>query len=297
MIADFSSECKEEFQMSKTKSEMKLPKPRRLSSGEWFIQLRLEGQSYSITEHTEADCIKKARRIKADYLDGQLEKRQAESSYTLKKAIETYCSDRSNGLSPATVRKYENIKSNHWPELMGSRLDKITKRQWTQAVDAMLGRYATKTVKVSLGMVKTIVTYCGVRWPDVTVKKDSATKARSMDKCRFLEPDQILKFVAAAAESKYCIPLLLALSSLRIAEIDGLDWSHIEGSTVKIRRVRIQDKDGNWVYKDGAKNETSVRNVDVQIPALQAAIDRDRKSEGKVMTCCQKSLRQACEKV
>lgn len=46
---------------------MKVPKPRKLSSGNWFIQLRLGGESISVTEPTEKKCIKSAQLIKAEF--------------------------------------------------------------------------------------------------------------------------------------------------------------------------------------------------------------------------------------
>ena len=276
---------------------MKVPKPRRLPSGSWRIQLRLGGESISITAPTEKEVVRQAQYTKAEYLAGRREQASEESGMTLKKGIEIYCADRANGLSPATIRKYENIKKNHWSGLMPRRMDQITKRQWQQAVDAMLASYAVGTVRRSWGMVKTILSYCGVEAPAVAIGKASETKAKTMDSCQFLEPDQILKFVEEAEKSPYCIPLLLALSSLRIAEIDGLDWSNVVGSTVKIRRVRILDKSGAWVYKDGAKTESSVRDVEIQIPALQRAIDAARQPDGKVMTCCQQTLRRALETI
>lgn len=270
---------------------MKTPKPRRLPSGSWRVQLRLGGESISITAVTEREAIRQAQTVKAEYLAGKREQKTEESGLTLKKGIEAYSSDRSNGLSPATLRKYENIKNNHWQALMPRPMSSITKRQWQQAVDAMLADYAAGTVRRSWGMVKTVLTYCGIQAPQVAIGKASETKAKTMDSCQFLEPDQILTFVEAVKKTPYCIPLLLALSSLRIAEIDGLDWSNVVGSTVKIRRVRIQDKDGKWVYKEGAKTEQSVRDVEIMIPALQEALDAARQPEGKVMTCCQEALR------
>lgn len=289
---------------------MKLPKATRLPSGSWRVHLRLGGESISVTEATEQEAIKKARLIKAEYLAGKRERKAGEATLTLGAGIDIYCSDRSNRLSPATVRKYQNIKSNHWPGLMTKRMDQITPRQWQTAVNDMLNSYSAKTVSVSLGMVKSVVLACGVSFPPVTVGKSSAAKAKEIDKCKFLEPDQIRLFVAEAEKTPYAVPLLLALSSLRIAEIDGLDWSHIvpchseqgeeseiRSFTVKIRRVRIQDEKGEWVYKDGAKTEGSVRDVPVFIPQLATAIERDRKPEGKVMTCCQEVLRRACRRI
>lgn len=297
---------------------MKVPKPRRLPSGSWRIQLRMDGKSYSITEPTEKACVQKAQIMKAEHLAGKRQQKIEDANLTLQRAIELYCEDRSNGLSPSTIRKYYNIKKNQFQDLMGQRLDRITDRQWQRSVNAMLSRYAPKTVKVSVGMVKTVVTANALRFPLVSIGGASAQKAKTVDKCQFLEPDEILLFVREAVKTPYEIPLLLALSSLRIAEIDGLNWSDVvpvtlyeapgnmfvqgppkpvNGLEIRIRRVRIQDKDGNWTLKAGAKTEGSVRDVPVFIPELQAALERERKPEGKLMTATQEALRRACKRV
>ena len=276
---------------------MKTPKPRKLPSGSWHVQLRLDGKSISITEPTEKLCTQKAQLLKAEHLAGRKAQKIEDANLTLGRAIEIYCEDRSNGLSPSTIRKYYGIKNNHFQDLMGQRLDRITDRQWQRSVNAMLASYAPKTVKVSVGMVKTVAAASAVKFPDVTIGKASAQKAKEMDQVRFLEPEQIPAFVKAAAKSPYAVPLLLALSSLRIAEIDGLQWSDVGNGVVKVRRVRIKDKDNKWVLKEGAKNETSVRDVPILIPELQAALDRERRPEGKLMSCCQEVLRRAGKRV
>lgn len=279
------------------KPSLLIPAPRKLPSGSWHIQLRLGGRSISVTEKTEQACIKKARQIKAGFAEEKHERSEAEKHMTLATAIDAYCADRSNGLSPETVRKYLNIRNNHYPELMKRRLDGIAPRQWQQAVNAMLARYAPKTVKVSVSMTRTVCRAFGSDVPAVTIGGDAATKARTMDAAQFLEPEEILRFVQAAAKSKYAVPLLLALSSLRIAEIDGLDWINVTPDVIRVRQVRIKNADGHWVVIDGAKNESSVRDVDVLIPELREAILRERMPSGKVMICCQEVLRRNCAKV
>lgn len=275
---------------------MKTPKPRHLPSGNWNIILRLGGETISVTEPTEKECIQKAQLIKAEYLAGHREKKQPEQARTLEQGIAAYMADRSNGLSPATIAKYENIKNNHWSDIRKKPMDHLTKQTWQKAVNTMLETYAPKTVEVSLGMVKTVVAYHDLPFPKIKVGRKSETRAKAIDRTDFLEPEQIKAFVRAASESDYAVPLLLALSRLRIAEIDALSWNNITADTIQVRAVRVKDKDNNWIIKPGAKNETSVRDVPILIPALAAAIARDRK-EGKVMTCCQQTLRRACEQV
>ena len=285
---------------------MKTPKPRKLPSGSWNVHLRLGGESISITEPTEKEALRKAQLVKAEYLAGQREKAKPEASWPLSRVIDAYVADRTNSLSPETALKYKNIRDNHWKSVSKLPLSQITDRQWQQAVNAMLESYAAGTVSRSYGMIKTAAKSAGCKLPEVSIGGKSAEKAKEMDKCRFLEPEQIPTFVKAAAQTPYAIPLLLALSSLRISEIDGLNWSDVvTGSKssdtfiVRIRRVRIKGADGKWIVKTGAKNEGSVRDVDVLIPELRDAIAAARKSgaEGKVMGCSQEGLRKAGKRI
>ena len=49
------------------KTSLSVPKPRQLPSGNWFIQMRLGGESISITEYTASACIRAAQAIKAEH--------------------------------------------------------------------------------------------------------------------------------------------------------------------------------------------------------------------------------------
>ena len=46
---------------------MKVPEPRKLKSGTWFIQMRLGGESIPVSAPTRTECVKQAEKIKADY--------------------------------------------------------------------------------------------------------------------------------------------------------------------------------------------------------------------------------------
>ena len=50
---------------------MKVPEPRKLPSGSWFIQLRLGGESIPVSSTSKQVCIKEAQAIKAEYLAGK----------------------------------------------------------------------------------------------------------------------------------------------------------------------------------------------------------------------------------
>ena len=113
-----------------------------------------------------------------------------------------------------------------------------------------------------------------------------------------LEPDEIKKFVAAAADDPLCVPMLLALMSMRISEIDALRWENIPPHPEFIRTsgVRIMDEHHHWVTLAEHKTIESDRSVPLLIPELRAAIERDRKPSGKLLDIHQNTLRSAVER-
>ena len=141
---------------------MNVPKPRKLSSGNWFIQMRLGGESVSITAPTSSACIKEARLIKAEYKAGLRAPKQEEPEkpvLSLDKAIEEYCESKSNVLSPATIRGYQNIRKNQLKEIMQKNIYELAlldDKAWQEIINREAGNYAPKTLKNSVGFIKTV---------------------------------------------------------------------------------------------------------------------------------------------
>ena len=85
---------------------MKVPQPRKLKSGTWFCQLRLNGVSVPVTGATETECKNNAAVIKAQHKAGQMEIRAKGKTPTLSQAIDAYIEKRKSTLSPSTVTGY-----------------------------------------------------------------------------------------------------------------------------------------------------------------------------------------------
>ena len=73
---------------------MKIPKATKLPSGKWHIQLRLGGESYSVTERSKKGAERAATLIKAEYRQGIRQKEKAPRNdsrgLTIEAAIECY---------------------------------------------------------------------------------------------------------------------------------------------------------------------------------------------------------------
>lgn len=271
---------------------MVIPKPKKTKTG-YSIYLRLDGKCITLSDTSKNGVISKAKRYKSNYIANRQINEYAKENPSIRQCIDEYINNRDNLLSPATIRKLDGIAKNHFQDVIDRRSKTLTAEDWQKAVNTMLAKYSFKTVKTSYGLIKTVMSSAGYELPKVSFGKNFSKK----DSDNYLEPEEITLFVKEAAKSKYCIPLLLALSSMRIGEIDGLMWDDLTTVSAKISKVRIMDKNNDFVIKDGAKTESSVRTVDILIPELKTAIKVQKKKSGKVMVCHQMTLRRECERV
>ena len=244
---------------------MKVPKPQKLPSGNWFIQLRLSGESVPVTARTETECKNKATLIKAEYKAGKQIK--SKTDLTLSEIVDAYIKSRKAVLSPATIAGYETIKANRFKAYMSQKPSAI--KSWQQVInDEVKTGVSGKTLKNSWSLIVAALKDNGIDTP--LVKLPQIVQASRP----WLDAEQIKTFVKAVHGKDCEIPALLALHSLRRSEILGLTWEkidlknniiHVEGSAVPGEKNRL-------VYKETNKTKNSRRNVPLMIPALKTAI-------------------------
>lgn len=247
------------------KSNVKIPTARQLPSGNWFVQLRIDGRSISITKPTQREAVAEAMAIKEGIIKAKNTPRNA---MTLKAAMEDYISQRENVLSPATIAGYHVIRRNRFQQLHNVRICDIDANRWQRAVNLEAKEISPKTLKNSAMFVQTVIAeYSGerlsARLPQV-VPNDLP----------WLTPEQIPVFLKAMAGSKYEIPALLALSSLRQSEIVALQWKDIdlENGTITVTGAAVKADNGQVVQKNTNKNLSSRRTVPFLVPQLRQAV-------------------------
>lgn len=256
---------------------MKVPQPRKLPSGSWFIQLRLGGVSIPVTASTEKECRRQATLIKAEHQAGKRAMRKADM--TLRQACESYIRKKENaGASPETIRGYDVILHNRFQSVMDIPVS--TKTDWQKAYDADAKRLKPKTMQNAWRFIRTVCrSECGIELPRIE------TLVSDRREHTFLEPDQIKKFVAATKGDRHQIPLLLCLMSCRSSEVQGLDWKEIDLKNNRIRIVEtvVRNKNGEFVRKERTKTEESTRYIPIFIPELRAALEAVPDKTGKVV--------------
>ena len=277
---------------------MKVPTPRQVSSGNWYINLRLGGESISVTEPTRSDCIRTAQLIKAEFLAGRPAKKKSSRApdMTLRELLDSYIAKYKPVLSTVTVRGYNVIKNNRFQAVADKPLREIG--DWQKVINAETGLCSAKTLKNAWGLVSAALKDAKQAVPNVTLPQ-IVPKPRP-----FLDAEEIKKLVAAVKGSDYEIPILLGLHGLRRSEIAALDWSRIDlkAGVIRVEGAVVPDENGRYVYKHTNKTAASRRSVPIMIPELRAALEAVPKADrkGPVLKChintIHKAVNAICER-
>lgn len=238
---------------------MKIPQIRRLASGAYFCQLRINGQSISITDDDKDIVYAKAVAIKA----GLLKDKRKPDNITLGEAIDQYIDTRRSRLSPSTIQGYEKIRNNNFQSLMERKISEIDYRALDKSVDLECSRITRRGVPPSPKTIHNaymLVTSVLRRY-----NKDIDTSVRLPEikqRIPVIIPPEILLNVIHGSSIE--LPCLLAMwLSLSMSEIRGLTKSKslINGKLAVVETVI--DIHGQPIRKAGGKEEQRSRVLDV----------------------------------
>ena len=253
--------------------------------------MRLGGQSVVIKALNKRDCIREAEQVKANWnVSRQL---QSFSHERVGEIMDGYIDAKAPALSPLTVRGYRTIAKYRWQDIALRRISDISPQEWQRIVSRESKKCRPKTLKNAYGLLRSAAKYYGYSIPDVRLPMMEPNSRN------YLDPDQIPVFVQAVYPTKFAVPLLLALSSLRISEIDALRWEDIPVNPKAIRTTGavVLNEDNKYIRKATGKNATSTRTVPIMIPQLAEALERDRRPTGGLIPCSQNTLRANCQKI
>lgn len=256
---------------------MKVPEPRKLKSGNYFIQLRLNGVSVPVTAPTARECKRAAELIKAEHRAKKREIRPKEDR-TLDDVLQAYISHYEKVLSPSTIRSYDSMRRNRFKDYMGMPLKSI--RDWQTVINAELNDTSPKTVKNSWGLVRrALEVEAGIAPPKVTLPQVPVKEIP------FLQPEEIPVFLDALRGNTAECAALLELHGLRRSEALGLDWASVDlkRGLLHIRGATVLNKDGDFVKKETNKNASSTRTVPIMIPRLRELLQGEPDKTGPVV--------------
>ena len=266
---------------------MKLPTPRKLPSGSWYVRVQTKDGVVNITCKTEKECIARAAAVKAGLAD------EKKNGLTVSKAIDKYIEGRQNVLSPSTIRGYRCIQRTRLQSMMEKRIDSVTQEQWQRAVNAEAKLCNAKTLQNAWRfMAGVIADQTGKR---LTVRLPQVIQ----NDLPFIAPDDIPAFLACAKGDSQEIAVLLGLSGLRRSEILNVRWEDIDTANgrIYVRGSAVQDDNNVLIHKNENKNQSSRRVVPFMLPQLKEAVEVADRSGEYVVTCYPTTIAKAVTRI
>ena len=244
---------------------MKIPTARQLPSGSWYVQLRLDGESVSITKPTKDEAVAEALAIKKGIIKI---KKQPLGEKSLTQAIDLWLEDNKDRLSPATVRGYKTCQKSGFTSLMKMKCKDITEAKIAKAINQECRTYKAKTVINRWRFISQVLTWATGEHFTPQLPQVVRPDVEFLDKA---EIDTFIKHINGLPVE---IPALLALSSLRRSEIIALDWKNVDldNRWIRVRGSVVPDEKHKLIHKDTNKNSTSRREVPIIDPLYDALL-------------------------
>ena len=234
---------------------MKVPEPRKLPSGSWFVRVMVNGKNINITKPTKKECIAEAMAIKS----GVKKQAIAPDEITLREAYKRHIAKNEAIWSPSTTAGYTRLSNNTFQNLMEYQLKHIDSDMIQREINYMKRqKKSPKYISNAVGFLKSILK---VYAPGMDLDLNLPQK-RKPD-LRMLDDDEIKKVLQTAQGDPVELPVLMALwMGMRLSEIRGAKFKDIKNGRLHICRAIVDDKDGSPQEK-GTKTYSGDRWIDL----------------------------------
>lgn len=240
-----------------------MPKPRKLKSGSWNVQIfdykDPSGKAHftSITAPTKAEAVYQAARYQKTH-----PKRDSTIEMTVGAAVDRYI-ELCQILSPTSTTAYKKMRQTAFQSLMDTPVKRLSPEIVQKAINLESMRPAVKTGRQI--SAKTVHNEWGLI--SAALKKicnttfDVSLPRIRKDRKQYPEPQVVLKAIMDCDQKLPC--LLSMWCTFSMSELLGLKCSSVRSGCIYIDQVRVYTEDG-WVEKKIAKN--AMRNRVQNLP-------------------------------
>ena len=231
---------------------MKIPKIIKLPSGMYNCQIRLKGQSISITDANRDIVEAKAYAYKSG-----MKKKVSYENITVYGALTKYIKSRDNIVSPSTVAGYNTIVRTRFKALQPLKIANLDAMIVQNHINEEATLCSPKTLRNAWSLTQSAIAYVGGERYNPTLP---IIPEADMN---YLTTEQIPIFLEALKGQPFEVAALLALWSCRRSEVLGLHWEDVDfdNRLIYICRARVVNKEGVLVDKSMPKNNASIRYI------------------------------------
>ena len=258
-------------------TEVKVPEPRQLPTGRYYMQLSVDGQRFNKTFDDRNAAIAWAKELKLRVR--QETKKSRGTKLTVKQAVTRYIDSKDAVLSSTTTWNYRKDLKRNFDMIAGIALDELTQEQVQQWVGDLALRLSPKSVANSHGLLS--ATLAAYR-PDFVLR--TRLPQRVKKEIEIPTENEIAALMAAAKGTRWELPIALAVYlGLRQSEVVGLRWGDVDmvNDVVYIRHAVVKDENGSNSEKRTTKTFAGTRQLHLpaRIKTMLAAMDAGEADE------------------
>lgn len=248
-----------------------------LPSGNVRIQRRYKDENGRT--HTKSFTARTRAEAEAMAAEWEAHRSQVVKRTTIAAAVKHYITLKTAVLSPATIRAYRSIHTNHLAGAFGQTdLLEVTNVDIQMWIGGLVSKgLSPKTIGNASGLLTAAL---AVFMPDFTVHITLPQKQRPELYCP--STDEVHALLANTNDVQLRAGILLAaIGTMRRGEICALRWSDIDGNVIHVRRALAQAPNGQWIEKS-PKTYTSARDITVPQGVIDALREIPRANNGMV---------------
>lgn len=180
----------------------------------------------------------------AEYADKKEQHNLSSYKLTYKEALEDYISERSQVLSPASIRKYRSMQK-EFAIIDNYRVKDINQKIVQDYINSISGKLSPKTVRDRHGLITAVLKRYN---PNLVLNTTLPKKVRT-DRNIPSESD-IKALIEAAKGTEMEVPIYLgAFGMMRRGEISALKKSDFENNIIHISKTMVLSPENKWIVK------------------------------------------------
>jgi len=234
----------------------------KLPSGNWRCMADITINGKRVRKSFTAPSKREAELMAAEFIH---EGAQIGADCLVKHALDNYITNRTNTISPSTVRTYRQYQNNYYSSVENFRVSTITSEDLQRFVNSIAADHSPKTVRNIYGLLASSIRATA---PNKTITVNLPQKQQYE---YHIPTDADVKLLLSEADDLLRLAILLtSIGTMRRGEICALEYSDINGRSIHVHRDKVRKPGGGWIIKDMPKTSGSDRYIEYPQQVIDA---------------------------
>lgn len=223
----------------------------KLPSGSYRIRKMYKGKTYTVVvdyKPTQKEAIQ--------LMSAELDKAKTSCQrMTFQIASERYIQEKSNILSPSTIKGYESVLRSLSEKFRNTNASDLTSVDVQSEINTYAKTHSPKSTRNVHGFISSVL---GMFCPNTVL--NTTLPQKEVKKAYIPSDNDVKRILEQAKGSRYEIALILAMFGLRRSEICALTLDDVDGNILTIDKAKVQSIDNEWITKT-TKTEAGTRSI------------------------------------